>query len=304
MLPAAERSDGTSSTVVVAGASGLVGRRLVRSLLERGFRVEALSQRPPNQRTAHGRESLTWTRLDLAREPPSRFPPLPAGSVIHAAPLWLLPRWLPTWAGRGVRRIVALGSTSRWTRTESTNPREREVASLLAEAEEAVGGLCDTHHMDWTVLRPTLIYDGEGDRSVAVIARVVRWLGAFPVAGRGAGLRQPVHATEVANACLDVLQTPRTFGRIYDTPGGETMTFAEMVLRIAEGVDREVRLLHLPVPLVRTALSAARWFPGLRHLTPEMADRMDQDLVFDASEARHDFGYSPGRFRFPSAPSC
>jgi nucleoside-diphosphate-sugar epimerase len=178
------------------------------------------------------------------------------------------------------------------------------LAGHLAEAEEAVAVLCDTHHMDWTVLRPTLIYDGERDGSVAVIARVVRWLGVFPVAGRGAGLRQPVHATEIARACLDVLHAPRTFGRIYDTPGGETLTFAEMVRRIAGDAGRHVRLLHLPLPLVRTGLSVARWLPGLRHLTPEMADRMNQDLAFDASEARRDFGYLPGPFRFSSAPPC
>jgi nucleoside-diphosphate-sugar epimerase len=200
---------------------------------------------------------------------------------------------------------VALGSTSRWTRTESTNPRERDVAHRLVEAEEAVRVACDTHQIDWTILRPTLIYDGETDRSVTVIARLVQWLGAFPVAGEGAGLRQPVHATEIAYACLDVLHAPTTFGRIYDTPGGETVTFAEMVRRIAGGAGRQVRLLHLPLPLVRAGLSVVRWLPGLRHLTPEMADRMNQDLVFDASEARGDFGFSPGPFRFPRIPpSC
>ena len=72
-----------------------------------------------------------------------------------------------------------------------------------------------------------------------------------------------------------------------------------MVSRIARGIGRTPRLVHLPLPLVRGALAAASFVPGLGHVTPDMADRMDEDLVFDLAPARRDFGYDPRPFRFP-----
>ncbi len=77
-----------------------------------------------------------------------------------------------------------------------------------------------------------------------------------------------------------------------------------MVSRIARGVGHVPRLVHLPLPLLRGTLAAARWLPGLGHLTPDMADRMNEDLVFDAGPARQDFGYDPRPFRFPDEPDA
>jgi uncharacterized protein YbjT (DUF2867 family) len=134
---------------------------------------------------------------------------------------------------------------------------------------------------------------------VSDIARFVRRLGFFPVAGAGRGRRQPVHAADLAAAALAVLDNPATFDRAYDLPGGETLSYCEMVGRIANGLGREARILHVPLPLLRAGLALARRLPGLGHLTPAMAERMNEDLVFDPTAARKDFGYDPRPFRFP-----
>ncbi len=60
--------------------------------------------------------------------------------------------------------------------------------------------------------------------------------------------------------------------------------------------------LHLPLPLLRGALAVASRLLGLGHATPDMADRMNEDLVFDLAPARRDFGYDPRPFRFPDDP--
>ena len=135
------------------------------------------------------------------------------------------------------------------------------------------------------------------------VARFVARFGFFPIAGRGTGRRQPVHGADLAAAALDVLDNPATFDRAYDTPGGETLTYAEMVSRIARAVGRTPRLVHLPLPLLRGALATASRSPASGHVTRDMADRMDEDLVFDLAPARRDFGYDPRPFRFPDEPT-
>jgi len=294
-------------SAIVTGATGLVGHYLLPLLVERGFAVQAVSRQPRPQSGAGFQTgapqpwAALWTKLDL--DGPGAGAGAPgfgsADCLVHAAPIWLLPPWLPRAAEAGVRRLVAVSSTSRFTKQASGSPKERETARRLAEAEAAVEEACRERGIRWTILRPTLVYGGGRDRNVSDVARFLTRFGFFPIAGRGAGRRQPVHGADLAKAVLDVLDNPATFDRAYDTPGGETLPYAEMVSRIARGIGRTPRLVHLPLPLVRGALAAASFVPGLGHVTPDMADRMDEDLVFDLAPARRDFGYDPRPFRFP-----
>jgi nucleoside-diphosphate-sugar epimerase len=176
------------------------------------------------------------------------------------------------------------------------------VALRLADAEAAVAQFGDREGIRWTIFRPTLIYGGGRDRNVTDIARIIRWFGLFPIAGEGRGRRQPVHASDLARSCLLALDRPTTFGRIYELPGGETLRYREMVLRVAQGLGRRPRLLRVPRGLLRATLGLARRLPGFGHLTPAMAARMDEDMVFDSAPARRDFGYDPRPFRSADGP--
>jgi nucleoside-diphosphate-sugar epimerase len=293
--------------LILTGASGLIGHYLLPRLMERGFAVQAVSRRPRPLATMPATGTLRWTPLDLqspwVESATARTGPFgPADGLVHAAPIWLLPAWLPAAAEAGVDRLVAFSSTSRFTRQASGSPEERATARRLAEAEEALERGCRERRIRWTILRPTLVYGAQRDRNVSAIARFVRRFGFFPIAGEGRGARQPVHAADLAGAALAVLDNRAAFDRAYETPGGETLTYAEMVSRIARGVGRAPRLVHLPLPVLRGVLVLARRLPGVGPLAPDMADRMNQDLVFDSAAARRDFGYDPRPFRFPDEP--
>jgi uncharacterized protein YbjT (DUF2867 family) len=107
-----------------------------------------------------------------------------------------------------------------------------------------------------------------------------------------------VHADDLAVACVAVLDNAGTFGRSYELPGGETITYGEMIRRIAKALGRPVWTPRVPLGLLRAGLSVARLLPGFGHLTPEMADRMSEDLAFDGAAARRDFGYDPRPFGY------
>jgi nucleoside-diphosphate-sugar epimerase len=311
--------------VLVTGATGVVGRWLLPCLCEAGFAVTAISR---HTLAGQGRGArsfgcpeegpgrIRWLSLDLAHGWPALPPPPladrltaepglePVATLVHAAPIWLLPQVLPKLADLGLRRLVAFSSTSRFTKRDSASATERDVARRLAEAEEAIASIGRERGIAWTIFRPTLIYGGGRDRNVSAIAGLVRRLGFVPVAGAALGARQPVHACDLARAARSVLDNPATFGNAYDLPGGETLTYAEMVARIARGLGRKPRLLHLPPSTLRIAIRLARLLPGLAYLSPEMADRMNDDLRFDDGPARHDFGYAPRAFVYPERPAC
>lgn len=276
---------------LVLGATSLVGRLLPPLAHARGLRVSAISR---TAREADDSASIAWVVADLSSADLARRLPT-ARVVLSLSPIWLLPEALPALAARGLGRLVAFSSTSRFTKAASPDAHERAVAERLAQAEAATIAFCDANAVAWTILRPTLIYAEGRDRNVSRLAGLIRRLGVAPLAGRGAGLRQPVHAQDLARAALDVLDRPQTAGRAYDLPGGETLTYRVMVERIFAGLGRRPRILHVPAPIWSLALRAAR--PMLPGATAAMGARMDADLAFDPGPARRDFGWSPRPFR-------
>ena len=281
---------GSQRRVIVTGASSQIGCFLLPRLLSDGYAVTALSRYA--QPTRPG---LTWLRGDLS-QPVDWSSAGDCPALIHLALLSLLPDRLPELARAGVGRVIAFSSTSRFTKTNSSDAGEQTLAVSLAQAEDRLAQVCDTLGIHWTLFRPTLIYGAGMDKTVRFIADFVRRYRFFPLVGKGEGLRQPVHAEDLAVASLAALERPATYGKSYQLPGGETLSYRAMVERIFQALGRRPRLLPVSKPLLRAALGGARLLPGLRHLTPEMADRMSRDLCFDARPARDEFGYAPRGF--------
>lgn len=277
-----------TQTVIVAGASSLVGRCLLPRLRDAGFSVIALSR----QRSGLV-DGIEWRRVDINQQGAI---PLPADAIyIHLAPIWLLPAVLSNAACSRLARVVAFSSTSVLSKRDSANPSERELAARLAAAEQS---LMSTS-VDWTILRPTLIYGYGQDKNVALIARLIRRCSVFPLIGAGTGKRQPVHADDLAQAVIQLLASPASKRRIYALSGGETLSYREMVVRIFQALGKQPRIVTLPPWVFAAALGCVRMLPRLRHLHMEMAYRMNEDLCFSNQQASQDFGYAPRPFNAP-----
>jgi len=216
---------------------------------------------------------------------------------IAVCPLWAVAEHFPLLKASGATRLVALSSTSRFTKRDSAAAGERTVAARLAAAEDEVLDRARAHGIAATILRPTLIYDGIHDRNVAAIAGFIRRFGFYPVAGAATGLRQPLHADDVAAACQAAIACDG-LRDAYEISGGETLPYHEMVRRIFAWLGRPPRLASIPLPLVRAALPLASLLPGLASLAT-MAVRMSEDLVFDHGAAARDFGFQPRLFSLP-----
>ena len=274
--------------VLVLGATSLVGRFLLPLAAERGLDVVALSRSP-----ARG-GAVRWMQADLAApDLASRLPDAP--TVLSLSPMWLLPPALEALQAHGMRRLVAFSSTSRFTKVDSSEPSERAVARRLAEAEAATVALCEAHGVGWTLLRPTLIYAEGEDANVSRLAALIRRWRVLPLSGAGEGLRQPVHAADLAAAALAAAESDAAAGRAYDLPGGETLSYRAMAERIFEALGMPPRIVSIPPLLWGVGLQLAS--PLLPGATSAMGERMAQDLVFDGEAAARDFGWAPRPFR-------
>jgi nucleoside-diphosphate-sugar epimerase len=274
-----------ATPALVLGATSLIGGYLLDRLRARDIDPVAVSRRPV--------ADACWVDADLT-DPHLAERLTPVGTVFCLAPIWLLPAALPALKARGATRLVAFSSTSRFTKSDSSEPSERAVAKALAEAEAAVIAFCAAEGIVWTLLRPTLIYAEGRDGNVSRLASLIRRFGVLPLSGHGDGLRQPVHADDLAAGALAAAMAPAAANRAYDLTGGETLSYRAMATRVFEGLGRAPRLLSLPPVVFRLMLLLAK--PFLPGATATMGARMARDLTFDSADARRDFAWAPRDF--------
>jgi nucleoside-diphosphate-sugar epimerase len=267
-------------TVLVFGGSSQIGHFLLPRLLASGEPILALRQPRPLQ------SGVQWLQGTL----PDAVPALPAlSAIISFGPLQALADWLAQARLNDAPRVVATSSMSAETKRDSTVPAEREISRQLRDGEIALAAACARHGCAWTVLRPTLVYGAGLDRSLTPIARRAMRLRLFPLPS-GQGLRQPVHADDIAQAVLAALDCPAASGRILPIGGGERLPSGQMFARVRRSLPRATVPLPLPAWLLRMG----------RQLLPPLRgplSRLDSDLVADNGELRRLLGVHPRPFQ-------
>jgi nucleoside-diphosphate-sugar epimerase len=275
--------------VGVIGAASLVGRQIVPLLAHRG-RVVACSRRivPQPDGTQDG---VLWHPTGVPL--PAKFGPVP--EWVALCPLWAVPDRCGWLEQSGIQRLVAVSSMSVVTKASSPHAAERDVAKRLADAEDDLAAWADGRGLSLTILRPTMIYDGCSDGNVAAIAACVRRLGWFPLCGAGSGLRQPVHAADVAAACLAALEC-RPQRRCYSLSGGEALPFRDLVARTCQAHGLTPRVVSLPGWAWRALAGMARVLGVTDGITSGVGRRMNEDLSCSHAEASAELGFRPRPF--------
>lgn len=280
------------STVGVLGASSFVGECVIQQLRKNGCQIVAFSRSPHDDKTE---SDVLWFQLSPSIVASPEAPPIQ--DWICVAPIGALPQYFSMIEKSGARRVVALSSTSLFAKKDSPDLGEQTLVRGLQAGEQALRTWAETQGVEWVILRPTLIYGYGRDKNVTEILCFVRRWGGFPLLGRADGLRQPVHAEDVATACVSALTVPAAGNRTYNLSGGETLSYREMVCRVFVAVGKAPYLVTIPRWLFRLAVAALRLLPRYRNWTTEMAERMNRDLVFDHGDAARDLGFSPRPFQ-------
>jgi nucleoside-diphosphate-sugar epimerase len=284
-----ESSAYNGKTALVTGASGQIGLNAVAIALARGAQVAAVVH-TTSLDFEHPR--LTTLSADLTAPAPAAFPR--ADILIHTGPIWILPAALPAIIAAGTKRAVVFGSASVFGKRQSENAAEQAVVDSLARGEEQVSRLAAEQGIDLTILRPTMTYGMGLDVNITRMAQTIRRFHVVPIYNPAKGLRQPVHARDLAEAALAVWDKPATYGKSYNLGGGEQISYRSMVERLFLRLGKTPRLMALPF-LPQSLDLVNRLLPAL-HVNGEIARRMNRDLVSDNGPAARDFGYQPRGF--------
>ena len=237
-------------TVLVTGATGFIGRRLVPELVERGHTVKAMTRRPekydgPGEPVAgdvFDRASLTdpLSGVDVAiylvhSLDDRNFEEKDADAARTFA---------KAAEACGVTQIVYLGGLGADDDDLSPHLRSRrEVEQLLGETGVPV-----------TVLRAAIVV-GAGGISWELTRQLVKNLPAMVVPRWVNTRTQPIAVDDVIRYLAGVVGVPEAFGRTFEIGGPEQLTYLEM-LQVASEVKDGHRLPIVKVPVLTPKLSS------------------------------------------------
>ena len=261
----------------------------MRRLQESGLSAEVIARSPVTVP-----EGFVFTQMDLTR---ARNWIAPEGAVvISLIPLWLLVQFLPRFMG--VKSIIALGSTSLFSKAGSVSAKERKIAADLEQAEGLVREWCKRSLVHGTLLRPTMIYDGHSDKNIARMVGFIRRFHCLPLAAPAKGLRQPIHADDVARAVVQAINNEGVYDKALNIAGGEVLSYRAMAERVFAAMGVKRRLVMLPTEWLMRAFNGAEKIGILRERSFGSAifQRMNEDLVFDVEEGLRLLNYQPRKF--------
>ncbi|GIW33085.1 complex I NDUFA9 subunit family protein [Meiothermus sp.] len=236
--------------VLIVGGSGYVGSHLARHLLEQGHQVTVASRRGEGplagvryvmadaakdenlQQAAQGQEALIYLVGIIRERGDQTFRQAHVEGVRHS---------LAAARMAGIRRFVhmsALGTA------RGTGSRYYETK---AEGEELV----QASGLDWTILRPSLIF-GQGDEFFGGILKglVTAPIPFIPQIGDGSFVFRPIWVGDVARAFEQALSRPHTFYRSYNLVGPKEYTFRELLLLVRDTLGSRKPLLPIPLALM------------------------------------------------------
>lgn len=273
--------------ILVTGGTGHTGGRLVRTLAERGAVVRVLTRNPERVAAgAVGSGAVEAFAGDLT-VPESAMPAF-AGcdAVVAMTHIRMAPHVIAGCHAAGVRRAVFMSSTRRFTRFPE------ETARQVIAGEDAVR----SSGLDWTIIRPSMIYGSDADNNLVHLQRALERWPVHPLPAGGRMLWQPVFTWDVVAALVAALHRPVAVGRDYTIAGPGPVCYRDMVRTMLRHMGRRRLLVPVPLWLLRALAEAAGAVMRKPPLTRDQVERLHEDKVFDISDARRDLGFDPVSF--------
>jgi NADH dehydrogenase len=288
--------------ILVTGATGFIGRALVRHLSEAGQQVRVLLRSSPTS------------------------PRLPRGVPVEVAVVSLNDERAVRAALRGVDQVYHLASASTEGRRGSLFKTDiegtRTLAQVAAEADikrliflshigadrasafpvQKAKGIAEEHirksGVPHTIIRSSVVF-GPEDRFTNSLSQLLRVApGIFPIPSDGRTLMQPLWVEDLVTCLIWSLQNPEMVNQTYEIGGGEYFTLRQ-VLEILMNITHTRRLLvPLPVPYMRALLVTLDTFIPDFNVSTYWLDYVAVNRSCPVDNMPRIFGLMPARFGY------
>lgn len=235
--------------IVVAGASGFIGRSLIEKLLEfEHYKVIALSR---VQKTSH-HPNLEWRQCDL-------FSLLEVEEALSGATdaIYLVHSMLPSaQLDQGTFEDYDLLLADNFARACEKNtihnvvylggiiPDNQKLSAHLRSRKE-VEDVLDNRAFNFTALRAGLIL-GKGGSSFNILLKLVRKLPFMLCPPWTSSPMTPIALPDTITCLIYILQNPEVHKKVYDIGGPKTYTYIDLMQILATKLKRKAVFLKVP----------------------------------------------------------
>jgi uncharacterized protein YbjT (DUF2867 family) len=287
--------------LLLTGATGSIGSRLLPLLLESGEDVRCLVRDPRRlgprrvdvqialgdladlgdphtlRQSLRGVDTVVHLAATIRDQPPRRLEELNGLATV---------RLLQAAERAGVRRFVFFSALDAGAAQRTRFFRAKWVAERAVESSP----------LETSVFAPSIVYD-RSDPWITLLRRF-SFLPVLPVSGEGRAAFQPIWAQDVAECVLAALGEERLRPR-YELAGPETLTYDEMSDLVSRIAGRPRELIHVPLPLIKASLVGLRAvFGEAVFATWEEAELMEVAMVSERGAAdAQALGVEPRRMR-------
>ena len=280
--------------VLVTGATGFLGRRVVPALLERHHQVRCLVHTP-------GRERVF----------PPRTVDIQYGDILDPDAVAA--------AFNGIDAVVHLvGTIRRRNRNTYDQVNRQGVANVVAAAIDArvkhlvfasaIGATDNTSYpylyskwqgeqlviksgLPYTVVQSSIIF-GPGDDFLNTIAAMVKSLPVLTVAGSGRNRLQPIYVEDLARCIATAVDREELKGKTIELGGPQQLTFNEILTIVARTMGKRRLRVHVPVWLMFLATWVMQVLPR-PPLTLDQLRLLPIRNVAESDSVKDNFGFTP-----------
>ena len=186
----------------------------------------------------------------------------------------------------GIRRAVFISTTAIFTQLNAQSKTVRLAAEAAIENSE----------LQYTILRPTMVYGSPRDRNMWRLIRFIRYSPVVPVFGDGSYLQQPIYVGDVAQAIVSCLCNDQTIGKSYNIAGKAPLTYNQVIDTIGRLMHRRIWKVHIPSMPVVSLLKFLEHVHIPFPIKAEQVMRLNENKNFSYEEAQQDFGFDPLSF--------
>ena len=274
--------------ILVTGATGFIGPKVVHALRARDRDVRALVRRPERATQLAG-WGVELAKGDLTDPTSLRAALQGCTHVVHlVAIITGRPADFERVMTQGTKDLVAAAKEAGVERfvlmsalgtSETSKETVPYYAAKWAEEQAVVSA-----GLEYTIFRPSFVFGRDGG-ALPTFMKQVRYSPVVTVIGPGLQRSQPIWVDDVAQICAQGVDHPQAANRMFELGGPDTVNWNELYLTIARVLGKRRRLLHVPFGLARTGAQLTEWLPGAPLSADQVAMLQGADNVVSNTDA-------------------